>query len=39
MKSLYPPNSINITLSHKDAQVTLRFRGANKNFIPARDIM
>lgn len=39
MKSIYPPNSINISLSHNDAQVTLHFRGANKNFIPARDIM
>lgn len=39
MKSIYPPNSINISLSHNDAQVTLHFKGANKNFIPARDIM
>lgn len=39
MKSIYPPNSINISLSHNDAQVTLHFRGANKNFVPARDII
>ena len=39
MKSIYPPNSINISLSHNDAQVTLHFKGANKNFVPARDIM
>lgn len=39
MKRIYPPNSINISLSHNDAQVTLHFKGANKNFVPARDIM
>lgn len=39
MKSIYPPNSINISLNHNDAQVTLHFKGANKNFVPARDIM
>ncbi len=39
MKSIYPPNSINISLSHNDAQVTLHFKGANRNFVPARDIM
>lgn len=39
MKTIYPPNSINISLSHNDAQVTLHFKGANKNFVPARDIM
>ena len=39
MKSIYPANSINISLSHNDAQVTLHFKGANKNFVPARDIM
>lgn len=39
MKSLYPSNSINISLNHNDAQVTLHFKGANKNFVPARDIM
>jgi len=39
MKSLYPPNSLNISLSHNDAQVTLHFKGANKNFVPARDII
>ena len=39
MKGIYPPNSINISLNHNDAQVTLHFKGANKNFVPARDIM
>ena len=39
MKSIYPPNSINISLNHNDAQVTLHFKGANKNFVPSRDIM
>lgn len=39
MKSIYPPNSMNISLNHNDAQVTLHFKGANKNFVPARDIM
>lgn len=39
MKTIYPPNSLNITLTHNDAQVTLHFKGANKNFVPARDIM
>lgn len=39
MKGLYPPNSINISLTHNDAQVTLHYKGANKNFVPARDIM
>lgn len=39
MKKNYPPNSINITLTHNDAEVILHFKGANKNFIPARDII
>lgn len=39
MKAIYPPNSINISLSHNDAQVVLHFKGANKNFVPARDIL
>ena len=38
MKQIYPPNSINITLDHIDASVTMHFKGANKNFVPARDI-
>lgn len=38
MKQTYPPNSINITLDHIDASVTMHFKGANKNFVPARDI-
>lgn len=39
MKSIYPPNSINISLNHNDAEVALHFKGANKNFVPARDIL
>jgi len=39
MKTLYPPNSINITRDHMDARVTLHFKGANKNFIPAKTIV
>lgn len=38
MKTLYPPNSLNITVNHIDAEVTLHFKAANKNFIPPRDI-
>lgn len=38
MKSLYPPNSLNIKVRHIDAQVTLHFKSANKNYIPPRDI-
>lgn len=38
MKSLYPPNSLNITVSHIDAEVTLHFKAANKNYVPPRDI-
>ena len=39
MKKKYPANSMNITVSHNDANVTLHYRGANKDFIPARDIV
>ena len=39
MKKSHPANSMNITVSHMDAQVTLHFKGANKNFVPARDIL
>lgn len=38
MKRLYPPNSLHITVKHTDAQVTLHFKAANKNFVAARDI-
>lgn len=38
MMGLYPPNSLHITVSHIDAQVTLHFKAANKNFIAAADI-
>lgn len=38
MMSLYPPNSLHITVSHIDAQVTLHYKAANKNFVAARDI-
>ncbi len=39
MTSLYPPNSLHITVSHIDAQVTMHYKAANKNFIAARDIL
>ncbi len=39
MKGLYPANSINISLSHTDAEVTLHFKGANANFVPAQNIV
>lgn len=38
MKGLYPPSSLNITVSHVDAAVTLHFKAANKNYVPPRDI-
>lgn len=38
MIKLYPPNSIQIQVEHMDAQVTMRFQGANKNYVPAKDI-
>lgn len=39
MKGQYPANSINISVSHIDAEVTLHFKGANANFVPARNIV
>ena len=39
MKGLYPPNSLNISVSHNDAAVTMHFKAANKNFVAARDII
>lgn len=39
MKMLYPPNSMSITISHNDAKVTMVFKGANPNFVPARNIL
>lgn len=39
MKSIYPPNSLSITVSHNDAVVTMHFKSANKNFVVARDIV
>ena len=39
MKKTHPANSMNITVAHMDAQVTLHYKGANKNFVPARDIL
>ena len=38
MMSLYPPNSLSITVSHVDAEVTMHYKAANKNFVAARDI-
>lgn len=39
MMGLYPPNSLHITVSHIDAEVTMHFKAANKNFVAARDII
>ena len=39
MKTLYPANSMKISVSHIDAKVTMHFQGANANFVPARDIL
>lgn len=38
MKSIYPPNSLNLNISHIDAEVTIHFKAANKNYVPPRDI-
>lgn len=38
MKSKFPPNSLMITVSHVDAEVTMHFKSANKNYVPPRDI-
>ena len=38
MMSLYPPNSLHISVSHVDAAVTMHFKAANKNFVAAQDI-
>lgn len=38
MKNLYPPNSLNLSVAHIDAEVTLHFKAANKNYVPPRDI-
>lgn len=38
MMTIYPEATTTISLSHVDAEVTLHFKGANKNFVPARDI-
>ena len=38
MMASYPPNSLNITVKHSDAEVTLHYKSANKNFVAARDI-
>lgn len=38
MKSLYPPNSLTLSVGHVDAEVTLHFKAANKNYVPPRDI-
>lgn len=38
MKSKFPPNSLTITVSHIDAEVTMHFKSANKNYVPPRDI-
>lgn len=38
MKSKFPPNSLTITVDHIDAEVTMHFKSANKNYVPPRDI-
>ncbi len=38
MKNLYPPNSLTLSIEHTDAEVTLHFKAANKNYVPPRDI-
>lgn len=38
MKSKNPPNSLTITVSHIDAEVTMHYKSANKNYVPPRDI-
>ncbi len=38
MKNIYPPNSLNLSVAHIDAEVTLHFKAANKNYVPPRDI-
>lgn len=38
IERLYPENTIIIKVSHVDARVTLHFKEANKNFVPAKDI-
>ena len=38
MNTLYPPNTMNITIKNEDAKVTIRFKAPNENFIVARDI-
>lgn len=38
MKSKFPPDSLKITVSHIDAEVTMHFKSANKNYVPPRDI-
>ncbi len=38
MKSKFPPNSLTITVAHIDAEVTMHFKSANKNYVPPRDI-
>lgn len=38
MKSLYPPNTLNMSTSNVDAKVTIKFKAPNDNFVVARDI-
>lgn len=38
IKGKFPPNSLTITVSHIDAEVTMHFKSANKNYVPPRDI-
>ena len=38
IKASFPPNSLNISMDHIDAQVTLYLKEANPNFVPAKNI-
>ena len=38
IKAKFPPNSLTITVSHTDAEVTMHFKAANKNYVPPRCI-
>ena len=39
MKTLYPPNTLKITISNEDAKVVMNFKAPNENFVVARDIV
>ena len=39
IKTLYPPNTLKITMSNEDAKVVMNFKAPNENFVVARDIV